>query len=368
MQLAIVHPKVLARSDFNPTASHEGIPGAEETLLNLVKEFSRQGLSVTVYTQTATTSRHGESLFWKPITEIRPDDWFDCLCLWTDNPNNLGSLANHLPCSASSCVRLVNQSNNDALRHVLDDGKRVGLTQTDWFVQQSPYLGNYPLFRWNNGVHPHRYAHASSDSKIRGKIFWGSDYDRGLIHILSNWKRIKNRHPHVQLTVCYGWDVFDAKISSLPQEQRSQMISFRDQINQLLKQEDIRHLGRVSHRQVDEELLSSEFWFYPCTFPENCSTLSLKAQAAKCVPVIIPTGGLSETVRYGVITSHSLWQLGRVNEQLAASAVDEWLTLADMALANGYQAYRSIIEANLRRIKIHYSYPALAHQFISRFF
>jgi hypothetical protein len=368
MRLAIVHPKVLASQDFTPSVANEGIPGSEETLINVSKEFVRQGVAVTVYTQTATTLNFGRGLSWRPIEQISSREWYDCLCLWSDNPNNLLHCNDHLPGAAVSCVRLVNQSNEDVFRQILHGGQRVGLTQTDWFTRHSSCLGAFPLFRWNNGIHPHRYLHASCDSKIPGRIFWGSDYDRGLIHVLSNWPEIRARHPHVTLTVCYGWDVYDAKMASSPPHAQAYLLSFRNHINHLLQQEGISHLGRISHRRVDEELLSSEFWFYPCTFPENCSTLSLKAQAAKCVPVIIPTGGLSETVKYGLISSQSLWHGGRIDDQLVGPAVQEWLNLADQALKYGYASFDSIIDANLRRVKREYSYAGVVNQFIQRFF
>lgn len=368
MQLSIVHPRVLATQDFTPHAARQGIPGSEETLLNVCKEFIRQGINVTVFTQTNIAQKYGELLNWLPMESMHSNQWFDCLCLWSDSPSNMQKWHSSLPNSANICVRLVNQSNKEDLEKVLNKGRRVGISQTDWFIAHNPILGKYPLFRWNNGINPSRFSHVTPATKVKGKIFYGSDYDRGLIHILNHWRYLKNKYPHITLSVCYGWDIFEQKYANSSNDAKNQMIQFKKHIELLFQQDGIMHLGRIGHRQVDEELISSEFWFYPCTFPENCSTLSLKAQAAKCIPVIIPTAGLQETVKYGLITSQGLWNRGIGNQAILPLILDEWATLAEEGLDKGYSAYQDILDANWRRTMKNYSYPQITSSFINRFF
>jgi glycosyltransferase involved in cell wall biosynthesis len=312
--------------------------------------------------------RYGASLAWMPMELMSSERWFDCLCIWSDNPLNLKPWDQTLPDSSSVCVRLVNQSNRENIDKILCSGKRIGLTQTDWFAAHNTNLGKYPLYRWNNGVYPEKFIHVSDALKMPGKIFYGSDYDRGLIYILDKWDSLKKKYPHITLVVCYGWEIFDKKLLNADAAVRKQMLFFRERIETLLQQDGITHLGRISHKRVDEELVSSEFWFYPCTFPENCSTLSLKAQAAKCVPVIIPTAGLQETVRYGLITRQGLWNRGSDDQIILPYILDEWALLADEAIARGYAAFQDITEANWRRVVRNYSYPQLVSNFINRFF
>ena len=171
MHLALVHPRVLGTDNFTPLASKQGIPGSEETFINICKEFVRQGVKVTVFTQTQAAMRYGASLDWMPMELMSSERWFDCLCIWSDNPSNLKPWDQTLPDSASVCVRLVNQSNRENFDKILCSGKRIGLTQTDWFSAHNTSLGKYPLFRWNNGVYPDKFNHISDPLKISGKIF-----------------------------------------------------------------------------------------------------------------------------------------------------------------------------------------------------
>ena len=95
-------------------------------------------------------------------------------------------------------------------------------------------------------------------------------------------------------------------------------------MNKMMMQKDITHLGRIGHEQVNMEMRTAHIWSYPCLFPENCSTLSIKAVASDLVPVIIQSGGLIETVEDGYISRDRLWQRGVFDEEAAKKALDDW--------------------------------------------
>lgn len=362
--IAIIHPRVLSYDDFTPDTSTTGIPGSEETLINISVELCRQGCQVDVFTQT-----NKETVFngvnWVSLLRLSSELHYDALILWTDNLANIEPISNHLPKSKQRFVRLVNQGVAKNLPELLGPSG-IGLTQTQWFLNHDPALSLSRLLFWPNGIIPTSFP--PNHSKIPKKIFYGSDYDRGLLHILQLWPRIRHEHPDATLTVCYGWELFEKKASQLSNEQKTHLLKFQNLINQLFEQPGINHLGRISHELVNAHLLESEYWFYPCTFPENCSTLSLKAQAARCIPVIIPSGGLHETVRYGYLTKRYMWSRGYPDNDLLEESVNEWSYLALKALSAGYHNHHTIIEANYRHVMSNHSYAMICSKFIASLF
>jgi glycosyltransferase involved in cell wall biosynthesis len=59
------------------------------------------------------------------------------------------------------------------------------------------------------------------------------------------------------------------------------------------------NLGSVDGETMNEIYRTSEFWVYPCSGTELYCMTGIKAQAAGCVPVVIPHMALAETVRVG---------------------------------------------------------------------
>lgn len=362
--IAIIHPRVLAYDQFTPETSSTGIPGSEETLINISVELCRQGCQVDVFTQTNKESVfHGVN--WVSLSRLSSDLHYDGMILWTDNLANIEPICNRLPKSKQRFVRLVNQGVANNLPQLLGPSG-IGLTQTKWFLNHDPALSLSRLLYWPNGITPTSFP--PNPAKISKKIFYGSDYDRGLLYILRFWPRIRQDHPDASLTVCYGWELFEKKASQLPDKQKSHLLQFQNLINQLLKQPGINHLGRISHEQVNAHLLESEYWFYPCTFPENCSTLSLKAQAAQCIPVIIPSGGLHETVRYGYFTKRFMWSRGYPDTDLMQECIQEWSHLALKALSTGYPNHQTIINANYNHVMSNHSYAMICSKFLASLF
>ena len=98
-------------------------------------------------------------------------------------------------------------------------------------------------------------------------------------------------------------------------------------IEELMQQKNITHYGRLGHEELLELLHRCDYWLYPCNFPENCSTLSLKMQAYGVYPIVISSGGLDETVHFGSKTKTLLWAS---NQQPSATeqneALLEWIS------------------------------------------
>ena len=52
------------------------------------------------------------------------------------------------------------------------------------------------------------------------KIFYGSSYDRGLMHLLLMWKEIKKEIPDATLEIYYGWKLFQSFYANNPERMK----------------------------------------------------------------------------------------------------------------------------------------------------
>lgn len=112
-----------------------------------------------------------------------------------------------------------------------------------------------------------------SGPKKRFQCFYASSPDRGLETLLRVWPSIHGKHPKSSLILTYG-----AKIPPI---------------------DGIKCLGSIDEKAMNKLYQTSDFWCHPCNGGELYCMTGVKAQAAGCIPVIIPTMALSETVRGG---------------------------------------------------------------------
>lgn len=110
------------------------------------------------------------------------------------------------------------------------------------------------------------------EEKIAKQCFYGSSPDRGLETMLEAWPKVHAQHPDATLIVTYGGEL------NLP---------------------GVINLGEVDEKTMDDVYRTSDIWCHPCSGGELYCITGKKAQVAGCIPVIIPTMALSETVRRG---------------------------------------------------------------------
>ncbi len=177
-----------------------------------------------------------------------------------------------------------------------------------------PSIAPEKIFRTSNGIEPAQFGEsARRDPHL---IVYGSSYNRGLRTLLENWGRIRRAVPDARLNVFYGWDI-------LERLNPAHCARIRPHFDQLMAQEGICHLGRLSHRDVARQYSTAGVWAYPCSFPETSCISAMKAQAGGAIPVVIPTGALRETVRFGFATMRSYTDFRGL--PFPRRIIDEWL-------------------------------------------
>ena len=111
--------------------------------------------------------------------------------------------------------------------------------------------------------------------KIPKQCFYASSPDRGLDTLIPAWKEVHKAHPDATLIVTYGG---------------------------LLHMDGVINLGEVDEDTMNEIYRTSDIWCHPCNGGELYCITGKKAQASACIPVIIPTMALAETVVRGYKT------------------------------------------------------------------
>ena len=126
------------------------------------------------------------------------------------------------------------------------------------------------------------------------RIIYTSSYDRGLQHLLEMWPDIRKEVPDAELTICYGWQLFEKFYKDNPASMK-----WKEKMDNLMNQEGITHLGRVPQPELKAIMEECGIWSYPTHFGEiNCIS-AIKAQALGLEPVVVNYAALQETVQFG---------------------------------------------------------------------
>lgn len=134
---------------------------------------------------------------------------------------------------------------------------------------------NIPINNPNVFVVPHGIDSETilPGPKVKKQCIYTSSPDRGLNTLLRAWLKVSEAYPDATLLVTYGGDGPDIS--------------------------GVEYLGDLSEEEMYELYRSSDIWCHPATGGELQCIAGLKAQAAGCIPVVIPTMALSETVKHG---------------------------------------------------------------------
>jgi glycosyltransferase involved in cell wall biosynthesis len=115
-----------------------------------------------------------------------------------------------------------------------------------------------------------------AETKIPKQCLYASSPDRGLDTLLEVWPAVYDQHPDASLLVTYG-----AEPQDIP---------------------GVTFLGELDDGTMNELYRTSDIWCHPCNGGELFCITGKKAQVAGCIPVIIPTMALAETVERGFKT------------------------------------------------------------------
>lgn len=174
----------------------------------------------------------------------------------------------------------------------LNSGLRTVFCLTQWhkeyFLKRFPQLQNRTSI-FPNGVDISKYP-LEGIKKKRYSFIYSSFPNRGLVHLLRMFPRIKQLYPEATLNIFCDLD--NEWANSVAKEDMNE-------IRTLLS--DLRDYGVVNRGWVSKEVLreywlQSEVWLYPCTFKETFCITALEAAASKTFVITSDLAGLKDTV------------------------------------------------------------------------
>ena len=130
--------------------------------------------------------------------------------------------------------------------------------------------------------------------KIKNKFIYSSFPNRGLLQLLQMWPKIYEKDSsstlYIYSDVNNKWsnDVEPAKMSEI----RILLDIYKERKNGL----GIHYCGWVNKNELADAWLTSEYWFYPCTFMETFCLTALEAASSKTFVITNDLAALQDTV------------------------------------------------------------------------
>lgn len=271
---------------WSPKSIQEGgVGGSEEAVIFLSKELQKLGWDVTVYADPQEAAGDYEGVHFRPYYECNFQDEFNIFVAW----RNIALM--DMPLKAKKIYLDIHDVPLPA------DFKPERLMKLQKIMAKSQFhrslLPDIPDEKFaviTNGLTVPEFK---AKKRSPHKLFWGSSYDRGLIHLLKMWPKVREAIPDATLEICYGWQLFDKVQSGNPER-----MAWKDKMVKLMDQPGITHHGRVGHPELEEIMSECQVWAYPTDFDEISCITAMRAQALGLRPVVINKAALKETVRY----------------------------------------------------------------------
>lgn len=153
------------------------------------------------------------------------------------------------------------------------------------------------------------------DKKIKNKFIYSSYPNRGLLELLQMWPKIYKKEPTSTLHIFS--DIFNKWSNEVEPEK---MLTIQKLLNEY--KDDglgIYYHGWVTKKELAEAWITSDIWFYPCTFMETFCLTALEAASSKTFCITNNLAALQNTVadRGVIINGNPLteeWQEEALNK------------------------------------------------------
>ena len=275
--------------DWNPDLfKTRGFGGSEEAVVNLAKEWAKDGWNVTVYNSCGTEEMIRDGVTYKPHWEFNPKDKQDVLILWR-SPKLLDYDVN----ASKVIVDL-----HDVVQSGEFTPKRLEklykvFVKTNFHRSLFPNVPDEKICIVPNGQDFELFNQEAVKDPMM--ICNTSSPDRSMDVAPEIFKRIKEQVPEARMKGCYGWGNYDDIHSG-----NEKMKAWKEKIVKEMEDAGIENLGRLTQKETAKLYLESNMLLFPSEFAEiDCITVK-KAQACGALPVVTDFGALDESVQHGI--------------------------------------------------------------------
>jgi hypothetical protein len=338
-----------SHEQWSPKSIESGIGGSEEMFIGMAKELSKLGNKVTVWCRCLEDEGIYDGVEYKNYDDfdIKETD----ILIIARSPQLL--LKNHLDKVKAKKYLWLHDTINplEVICYLMafDGIFTASKWHQDYYMQCCAPEFRNKIIQTRNAV-----DYSLFDQKVERDPYtmvYGSLYNRGLSELLSIWPKVKLAVPQAKLRIFYGWQTIE---KLLPLEQFKE---YKKEMEKLMDQEGVTHLGRISHKEVAKEMLGAGVWVYPTNFNEISCITAMKAQIGGAIPVVIPKAALNETVKYGMKVSN-----GKNVEEILSNWSDVLIKI--LKDTKGQEQFRKMMMKQSDKI---WSYEELAKSWITEF-
>ncbi len=277
------------KHEWNPEmAKTKGIGGSEEAVINLAKEWAKNGYNVTVFNSCGVEPMVCDGVTYKPFWHFNASDKYDYTILWrspriADHELNTTKLFvdlhdvisegefNEKRLKRINKIFVKTKAHRDLFPHVPDDKFAI-----------IPNGQDFELFNQKVEKDPYLLVNTSSP-------------DRSMDVLPKLFKEVKNQVPEARLKWAYGFEIFDNTFAN-----DKERMEWRNKIIKEMEEAGIENLGRLSQKDCAKLYLEGRILAFPTEFFEiDCITVK-KAQACGCKPITTDFAALDESVQYGI--------------------------------------------------------------------
>lgn len=266
----------------------KGFGGSEEAVINLSKEWKKQGYNVTVYNSCGIEPMICDGVTYKPWWMFNGKDKWDHLVLWRSP-----ALAGHEINATNIYVDL-----HDVIAEGEFTEKRLNRIKKI-FVKTKAHRALFPnLPDEKFSIIPNGMDFGLFQQDIKRDPYLlvnTSSPDRSMDILPKLFLEVKKRVPEARLKWAYGWDNFDTWHGG-----DKRLMEWRHKIAAEMKDAGIEDCGRLSQAECAKLYLEGSILAYPSDFYEiDCISVK-KAQACGCIPITTDFAAFDESVQYGV--------------------------------------------------------------------
>ena len=273
----------------------KGVGGSETYIIEMARHIQKQGTFQVVVFCNCLKHTFFEDVLYYQLTRyfsfVRENPVHSCI---------VSRFSEYLPVALKSRVENVYMVLHDLTPSgcviPIDPKLKKIFCLTEWHVEYMS--GQFPglkhlLTPFYYGIDVEKF-----DVSLRPieqfKFIYSSFPNRGLLQLLKMWHRIYSAEPHASLHI-YS-DVNGKWVNSVAGEEMAEIRKLLEMYNEKPNKMNVYYHGWVSKKELADAWLTSDIWFYPCTFAETFCLTALEAALTKTFAITSNLAALNNTV------------------------------------------------------------------------
>ncbi len=294
MKIVQFIPSAGSWGDLTPdTMNEHGLGGRETALVKLAENWAKRGHEVINFVPTEAAHRYsyGDGLsYFVPANQcVNYLKVFgaDALVSW-EEPRLFGVDGVRQMVNKTVCEMQVAHLHTDKETDELTDNYAVLSKWAGDFLLDQFELDPDKIKVLPNGVDLSRYSEPKFLDHRKNEhpeFYYSSSPDRGLVHLLRLWPRIRKMYPGAKLHICYGLEHWVESIRWIHNMQAEVGLQIENTINQ----EGVLYHGKVGQNKLAKIQEHCDALLYTCDTmqPTETGCITVIEAGAACSPAII---------------------------------------------------------------------------------